>query len=339
MRILILSSTQSGIGGIPHHIQGLTKFLATTNHHVEVISSDNTPIIPIPGLKNPSFMITSFIKTKFKKNFDIVHAHDLPSALSLRNFKGKKILTFHGIFSKQIEFTHGKFATKLTEKYEKEAIKWADAITTISKESFDFYKNKKSQIHYVPNGIDLSSLEKKIDRRFENQIIFAGRLSNEKGIPTLLEIAKNLPKKYNLIIVGSGPEEQKIIEISKKSDNVHYLGLKEKNQTIALIRGSDILIQPSYTEGISSTILEAMACKTPVIASDLGGNLELLDDKKTGILVDPKNSDLILENISKLLTCPELSTLISNSAFERVQKYDWGIIGKQYLKIYESLLE
>lgn len=338
MRILIISSTQSGIGGIPHHIQGLTKFLSKTNHHVEIISSDNTPIIPIRGLKNPSFMITSFIKTKFTKKYDIVHAHDLPSALSLRNISGKKILTFHGIFSKQIKLTHGKIATKISEKYENKAIKWADAITAISKESFEFYKNKKSNIYHIPNGIDIESLEKKIDRRFDNQIIFAGRLSNEKGIPTLLEIARNLPKKYNLIIVGSGPEEKKVKEISKTLDNIHYLGLKEKNQTISLIRGSDVLIQPSYVEGISSTILEAIACKIPIIASNLGGNLELLEDQKTGILIDPKNPELIIENISKLLTDTQLSNFISENAFHSVKKYDWNVIGNKYLEIYQSLL-
>ena len=68
MKILIISPTQSGIGGIAQHVQGLTNFLENNSHKVEIISSENTFTIPIKGLKNPSFMISSFLKTKFKKH-------------------------------------------------------------------------------------------------------------------------------------------------------------------------------------------------------------------------------------------------------------------------------
>ena len=103
MRILILSPTQFGIGGIAQHVQGLKKFLEKHSHQVEIISSENTFTIPIKGLKNPSFMISSFLKTKFKKNQDIVHAHNIPAALAMKNTLGKKILSLHGIFSQQID--------------------------------------------------------------------------------------------------------------------------------------------------------------------------------------------------------------------------------------------
>lgn len=339
MRILIISSTESGIGGKSHHIQALKKYLIKNNHYVETISSDNTPIIPIYKLKNPSFMITSFFKSRFKKNFDIIHAHDLPSALSLRNIPGKKVMTFHGIFSKQIALTHGKSLTKISEKYEKECVKWADAVTAISKESYEFYKKFSSKIYHIPNGIDIESLEKKIDRRFEKQIIFAGRFSKEKGIFTLLDITKNLPKDLNLIIIGSGPEEPKIKQISNEIDNVHFLGLKSKDETISLIRGSDMLIQPSLVEGISSTLLESMACKTPIIASDIPGIRELLENNKTGILVPPHNSDSFVQEIIGLFKDPKKQELLTNNSFEKVSTYNWENIGTQYLSLYQSLLD
>ena len=93
MKILIISPTQSGIGGIAQHVQGLTKFLKKQGHEVEIISSENTFTIPIKGLKNPSFMISSFFKSKFKKEYDIVHAQNPISALAMKNIKGKKILS------------------------------------------------------------------------------------------------------------------------------------------------------------------------------------------------------------------------------------------------------
>ena len=338
MRILLISSTESGIGGKSHHIQGLKKYLIKNNHFVETISSDNTPIIPIYKLKNPSFLVTSFLKSRFKRNFDIIHAHDLPSAFSLRCIPGKKVMTFHGIFSKQISLTHGNFLTKISEKYEKESIKWADAITAISKESYEFYKNRSLKIYHIPNGIDIESLEKKVDRRFEQQIIFAGRFSKEKGIFTLLEIAKKLPKDLNLLIIGSGPEETKIKQISKELDNIHFLGLKSKDETISLIRGSDVLIQPSLVEGISSTLLESMACKTSIIASDIPGIRELLENKRTGILVPPQESGSFVEEIVGLFQDQKKQELLTNNSFTEVLNYGWDNIGKLYVDVYENLL-
>ena len=94
----MISPTISGIGGIAQHIQGLTKFLENKGNEVEIISSENTFTIPIKKLKNPSFMISSFFKSKFKKNFDIVHAQNPISSIAMKNVKGKKILSLQGNF-------------------------------------------------------------------------------------------------------------------------------------------------------------------------------------------------------------------------------------------------
>ena len=67
----------------------------------EIISSENTFTIPVKGLKNPSFMLSASLKAKFKKNNDIVHAHNIPSAKAMKNASGKKVLSIHGIFSQQ----------------------------------------------------------------------------------------------------------------------------------------------------------------------------------------------------------------------------------------------
>ena len=135
MKILLVSPTCSGIGGIAQHVQGLIKFLEKNSHDVEIISSENTFTLPIKGLKNPSFMISAFLKAKFKKNQDIVHAHNIPSALAMKNASGKKILSLHGVFSQQIKQLHGKTTENISKKYEQDALTWADAITVISKEA------------------------------------------------------------------------------------------------------------------------------------------------------------------------------------------------------------
>jgi glycosyltransferase involved in cell wall biosynthesis len=335
MRILMISPTSSGIGGIAQHVQGLKNFLESKENYVEIISSNNTFTIPIKGLKNPSFMVSSYLKSKFKKNFDIIHAQNPISALAMKNVKGKKILSLQGNFSEQISLLHGNTAGSISSKLEKNALKWADAITVPSKEMYEEYTKNGYHVSHVPNAIDISSFPKDKDKRYEKQLIYAGRLSEEKGILDLLNVTEKLSKDIDLIIVGSGPEESKVQEIAKKFSNIHFLGYQSKENTIKLIRGSDILIQPSIMEGgTSSTLLEAMACKTPIIATSVGGNKETIIHMKTAYVVTPNQPSQIFDAINDLLKSPDKADLLSKNAYELVLNYDWKNIGKKYLEVY-----
>ncbi len=335
MKILLISPTFSGIGGIAQHVRGLSQYMKNAGNEVDVLSSDNSFTIPIKGLKNPSFMLSSSLKTKFMKKHDIVHAHNIPSAKAMKNAKGKKILTLHGIFSEQIDMLHGKTTGNFTKKYENSALQWADAITVVSKEAQEYYKKFGFETYHIPNAIDIDSLPTSEKKMFDKQIIYVGRLSKEKGILELLSIMKELSNDINLLIVGNGPEEEKI-ELASKQDNIHYLGYLQPEQTIPLIRGSEILIQPSLIEGISTSVLEAMACKTAIIATNVGGNKELLTNRKTGILVENHNE--ILGSVNELFSDITSQESIVQNAVIEVQKYDWQNVGKQYLQLYSKLM-
>ncbi|KAF6246713.1 glycosyl transferase family 1 [Nitrosopumilus sp. b3] len=338
MRILMISPTSSGIGGISQHVQGLKKFLENKGNEVEIISSENTLTIPIKKLKNPSFMISSFFKSKFKKNFDIIHAQNPISALAMKNVKGKKILSLQGNYSEQILLLHGNTAGTLSEKLEKNALQWADVITVPSKEMYEEFTKNGYKVYYVPNAIDISSFPKDKDRRYEKQLIYAGRLSEEKGILDLLQISEKISNDIHLIIIGSGPEESKIKEKIKNKSNIHFLGYQSKENTIKLIRGSDILIQPSIMEGgTSSTLLEAMACKIPIIATSVGGNKETVIHMKTAYVVTPNHPDQIYDAINDLLDNPEKRKILTENAFEIITNYDWEHVGQKYLDVYNAV--
>jgi glycosyltransferase involved in cell wall biosynthesis len=337
MRILLISPTISGIGGIAQHVQGLKNFLEKKGNYVEIISSENTFTIPIKKLKNPSFMISSFFKSKFKKNFDIIHAQNPISAVAMKNISGKKILSLQGNYSKQILLLHGQTAGSLSEKLEKNALKWADKITVPSKEMYQEYVKNGYKVSYVPNAIDISSFSHDEDRRYQKQLIYAGRLSEEKGILDLLNFLKILSKDIHLMILGSGPEESKVKVMAKRFPNLHFLGYQSKENTIKLIRGSDILIQPSLMEGgTSSTILEAMACKTPIIATSVDGNKDTIIHMKTGYVVTSNNPPEIHDAVNYLFNNPEKLEIIINNAYDLVSNYDWEHIGQKYLDVYNS---
>ena len=338
MRILLISPTISGIGGIAQHVQGLKNFLEKKGNYVEIISSENTFTIPIKKLKNPSFMISSLFKSKFKKNFDIIHAQNPISALAMKNISGKKILSLQGNYSKQILLLHGQTAGSISKKLEKNALKWADEITVPSKEMYQEYVKNDYKVSYVPNAIDISSFSHDEDRRYQKQLIYAGRLSEEKGILDLLNFLKILSKDIHLIVLGSGPEESKVKVMAKIHPNLHFLGYQSKENTIKLIRGSDILIQPSLMEGgTSSTILEAMACKTPIITTSVDGNKDTIIHMKTGYVVASNNPPEIDNAVNYLFNNPEKLKIIINNAYDLVSNYDWEHVGQKYLDVYNSI--
>jgi len=338
LKILIISPGQKGIGGIAQHVNGLSKFLKKTGHEVDIISSENTFILPIRRLKNPSFMVSAFFKTKLKKNNDIAHAVNLPSALPMKNASGKKVLTLTGINPEQVELLHGKTAGRLTRNFEKHALGWADALTGLSKVMCDHYAKLGFKVHHIPNAVDFASLSRGKDKRYEKQIIFAARLSREKGILDVLEMSEKLPSDIHLIIAGSGPEEEKVKEVCKRKENLHFLGYQTKEKTVELVRGSDILIQPSVFEGgLSSTLLESMYCKTPIVSSNIDVNKEMLRHMETAHLVNPQSPTEILDAILELLSNKEKRTILTENAYKVAHNYDWAVVGKLYLDLYSKL--
>ena len=99
-----------------------------------------------------------------------------------------------------------------------------------------------------------------------------------------------------------------------------------------------MLIQPSLEEGMSSTLLEAMACGTCILASNIEGISEIIENNKNGVLVEPNNSDELSNKILDLLPTKEKRLRMAMEGIEIVKQYDWKVVGKLYLDFYKSLL-
>jgi len=339
LKILIISPTQSGIGGIAQHVTNLSNFLKNNGHQIEIISSENTFYIPVKGLKNPTFAISALFKTLSRKKYDIVHAQNPLTALAMKNVKAKKVISLQGMYADNISMLHGEELGRLSAKFEKHVLNWADAIIVSSQDMYEIYSKLSSNVYFIPNAIDISSFQLKDKRLFQKQVIYAARLSKEKGIFDVIEMAKNLPKEIDLVIIGDGPEKEKVAKLAENQSNIHYLGVKPKTQTIELILGSDIMLQPSLLEaGTSTSILEAMACKIAVISTPIGGNKEAIRHLETGYLVEPNSTNEILEGIRFFISNEKERKRIVENAFIQVQKNDWKEIGKLYVNLYEKIL-
>ena len=304
-------------GGIGGHASMLADQLSKTGHNVTKMV---TPHIPIKNLKNPSFAVFGAIKGIMnREHYDIVHAFNVPSAFAMNYAKGRrKVLSIHGVFSDQVQKLHSKTVSSVAIITESKILKWADKVTTDSKFSQKIYKDKLGfDFEYLPSPIDTKKIDEiQNTEKKEKQIIYLGRNSFEKGI----DILKNIESKIN--------------------GNVVFCIDKPWEEAMQLLKSSAILVVPSRMESLPTVIKEAFYLKVPVIATSVGGIPELIEDNKTGLLVDSENSTMLLEKINQLLLDQSLQEKISTNAYDFVlNNFTWTKILPNYIEFYKNLLE
>lgn len=209
----------------------------------------------------------------------------------------------------------------------------------------NFAKNKFIQGGLPPEKIEVKSNFISPDPGIKEAAIyslFVGRLSEEKGIETLLFAWKKFPT-IPLKIVGTGPLFEKIQNLIKSSDlqHVELLGYKESNEVVRLIQKAFLLINPTICyEGMPRTILEAFACGVPVVASRIGAVEEMIEDKKTGLLFAPGD----IEDLSKVIDWAiknkeELRTIRRNVRIVFKKKYTATSNYNQLMRIYKNTID
>ncbi|MDM3870611.1 glycosyltransferase family 4 protein [Porticoccus sp. W117] len=169
------------------------------------------------------------------------------------------------------------------------------------------------------------------------KMLYVGRLSSEKGLPILFESMVSLLKSgrdFELHILGDGEEraglETLAIELGL-SERVIFHGFANRSQVREWLSMADIFVLPSFAEGIPVALMEAMACGTPVIATYVGGVIELVRDRETGLVVSPSDVSGLSEAIASYLDDDELCLHVASNARRVVcEKFD---IDKQVDKL------
>ena len=314
MKFLFISPRFSG--GIGGHAAMLAEQLQNSGHDVTKMK---TPHIPIKNLKNPSFAVFGALMGIInRENYDIVHAFNIPSSFAMRFSKGKKkVLSIHGIFSDQVKALHSETISTIASNVESKVMKWPDKLTTDSKISQIEYKKKLDfDFECLPSPIDIKMFEKIGDvEKKEKQIVYLGRDSYEKGIDILRRIESKLNGKVVYCV------------------NLSWL------DAMKILKSSTILVVPSRIESLPTVIKEAFYLKIPVVSTSVGGIPELIDNGKTGILVDTENSEMLSSKINELLEDTKMQSKLISNAYEFVTKnFTWDVILPKYAKFYENLL-
>lgn len=318
-------------------------------------------------LRNPLTPSMLLLGNEIKK-FDIVHTHNehsfaaMVAAYLRRRIDVPLILTCHGqlIFGSK---TADYFERVYSRIIGRRIFKAADRIISLSSSDLNYISSlgiDLKKISILPNAIDMEELFKIDSGSFEANnpknsflqrlngkriIMFVGPVIQRKGVQYLIKsIPKVLIKTGDdsvFILVGGGEflnQARQLATEMQINEHIIFTGRLTEEELIETYRCADLFVLPSLSEGVPTTILEAMYFGLPVVATDIPGVKDHFKD--VALLVPPKNEDRLAEAIIKLLDDEELTKRLSKAGVELIKgKYTWDVVAKEYERIYIEMQE
>lgn len=300
------------------------------------------------------------------EKFDLIHVHHFDLScpfvyLLKKMFKIPIISTVHA--SLLIDKEYLKFRIDFKEPFrwllrilpilwfETKSIQSSDYIITVSKNLEDLCKSlrKDDHINMIPNAINLQQFNPNIKpENFEIEefkILCPGRISPEKGQLYLVDALKLVRKKFPAQVIFMGSEHSNMLpalknrlHVLKLDEFIHFFPAQPYESIPRYYKAADLIVIPSLSESFGLAILENMALGNVVVASNVGGIPNLIEDKKTGLLVPPGNPQLLAEAIILAMTDAQLVENIKKNAIEKAQEYDIQIIVLDVERCYRKTL-
>jgi len=318
----------------------------------------------VPSLKKhpwlyvviPFFLMTQFfavLRLTSKINPDIINAHwiipqgfvcTLASLIThkkiLATVHGGDVFTFNNMIA--------KFIKQLVLKHATEVVVNSSAT---KKRCLEIYNDKEYQV--IPMGVNLNTFSKiplKKPKSSSLNVLYVGRLSEEKGVKYLIEALKILKQqgdKFKAQIIGSGPEENQLkkLALSSKltSEYIEFTGWIDRKKIAGYYSKADIFVGPSiesdtgWKEALGVVFLEASAAGLPIIATRTGGIIDIIKDGETGFLVEQRSASEISNKLIELQN-PELRKRLGKNAQSYVNKnFSWESVAERYNKLLEYI--
>lgn len=347
-------------GGIETVVKSLSEGLQG-QHRVEVICFADTSLkelqngVPIHRTKElfrfasqPIHPLYPLKLIQMSAQADLVHIHSPnPFVEALSQFISTPIVvTYHSDVIRQ------KWALPFYTPFLKRFLARSKRIVVASQQSVDYspflgdFKKKVSIIPFgLPRLLDTDSVKEKtkeFKKTFGDYLLFVGRLVDYKGVEVLLEATKE--SKVPLVLVGTGPNENKLKEQAQRLDSpVHFLGNVESQVDLsALMHASRALCLPSITraEAFGMVLVEAMSCGKPVISTRLQSGVSSVNQEGiSGLMVKPENPRELGLAISRLFSDESLYRKLSEGAAARyIERFTEQKMIASYVRVYEEVL-
>ena len=307
--------------------------------------------------------------------YDIIHSHYWMSGIAAESLSeawgGTPILhMFHtlGEMKNRVARSEAEREGQYRINGEKQVLRRADRVVVATLAELTqlrfLYKANDRKLVVIPPGVDVCHFypipadEAKMYvglKPEDRMVLFVGRIEPLKGVDTLIQAMSCLQWKeerpVHLAIIGgdpaASPEEmsaemarlQKLCDDLAVGQTVVFLGKRDQDKLPYYYSAAELVVMPSHYESFGMVALEAMACGTPVIASEVGGLAYLVRDGETGFTIPDQEPETLCEKISWLLNDHHLHETMSRRAVEYAQDYAWEKIAKQIVDVYKSLLE
>lgn len=377
-RILMLSSDfLPNIGGVAAYVYEVSKQLLQEGHEVTVLTKYDgfgweireemldglrvirVPFAPVKKLQDLEYVVRTrkIIKELIARDaIDVIHWHTLnKDSKVMRGIQfpqGVIVHTNHFVWFREM-YRAGQFA-KLQRM-----IPFTDHIIA---PSYEIEKMSRAVfpddgVTRIPNGVDPTSFypDQQLGAKMRLElgipddhivVVTTNRMSEEKGMGYLIDAIPDLLRKYeklSFVLAGDGPElnyfEKKISERTRKSPRVHFLGRIRNSDILPIVNAGDIFLQTSLEEGCSISVLEAMACAKPVVATMVGGNPDIVRHRVTGVMIAPKSSDAVAQGLEKLISDTEKAVLYGENGKNAVQaELNWEQLTKRIVALYNVSL-
>jgi L-malate glycosyltransferase len=255
----------------------------------------------------------------------------------------------------------GVYLTPIMRYAQKTACRLADCVVANSNAVRDWLVNdgvNAKRIRVIRNGIAIPPkredtehfrIRKELGIPLDTPIVATVcRLTPSKGLEDLLRAAVRVTAclpRVQFLIAGSDLSQpgyrlqlERFAADLNLSRSVHFLG--ERSDVLDILSESDLFVLPSLSEGLSNVLLEAMIANLPVVATDIGGNPEVVEHGKTGLLIPPKNVDELLAAIIQILQNPDMGCRFGDAGRTRVvTEFSLENMIQQTQDLYLSLLE
>jgi alpha-maltose-1-phosphate synthase len=241
----------------------------------------------------------------------------------------------------------------LSSWIEKTAVETADRVIAVSRQMREDivanFRVDPEKVVVVHNGIDPDRFKPTDGRDALERwgvrapyVLFVGRITDQKGIFHLLEAAPHLPSGVQVVLCASAPDtpeiEQRLRRALPAHPNVTWIPeMVPVEQVVQLYTHAEVFVCPSVYEPFGLINLEAMACQTAVVASSVGGIVEVVEDGVTGLLVPPARPDDLAAAIRKLLDDRALARQMGLAGRRRVEeKFSWASVAGRTVEIYRD---
>ena len=283
---------------------------------------------------------------------DLVETHDWSGPLlrpPLRPF----VVRLHGA-SSVLAQARGEPQPRLQRFLERWMVARADAVIAVSewirRETAHTFVIDADKIEVVPNGVD-TELFRPSDCPRREEILFAGTLREDKGVTDLLhalEIVLRLRPGASALLAGApdgwtelAPSVRGLVERVRMTarNRLRLLGRVSQRELAALYQRAAVCVFPSRAEAFGLACAEAMSCGAAVVASALGAGAELVEEGRSGLIVNPRNPAALAEAIEGLIARPELARSLGEAARQRVEeRYSIDRTARATLGRYERAL-